>query len=172
MLSEYRAGCRSGLLDVVPNRDLAKMATNTSVLYQMSKVFSWLEHYKGPWTRPAGVCKAYVDQEGLPVDPMIQMDASEFFIGLCEQLEQQLTQSSVPQLLNCLEGSSQTSLVCAECGHTTKTQEGFYCLSLHVKGHQTLEEALASYSAPEAIADYLCNGCNRSVQARSCCLLL
>jgi ubiquitin C-terminal hydrolase len=56
------------------------------------------------------------------------------------------------------------------CGNIRKTYEDFYNLSLGVREHTTLFEALEKYIAGDTISDFNCEHCNKKVDVtkRTC----
>ena len=159
---------RYGVLSAAPHSE--ERGVTKGVLYELSKLFCWLENSERQFIVPSQFCGSFTDQSGNIVDPAIQMDASEFFIGLCEQLDTHLNTSTLPKLLPlCIAGATLTSLTCPHCKSKTSTSEVFYTLSLDTKGHSSLQAALDAHVQSEYISDYKCTGCKQLVTVEKKC---
>jgi len=156
---------RYGILSI---QNSAKGEGNAnSVLQELWNMFSWLDFSNRQAYDPYGFCQAY-KHVGRPVDVLVQMDASEFFTSLCEQIDEELKGSAHKELLDRLFcGKLCQQLVClGGCGRTNARDEPFYVLPLDVKNHRSLHEACEAYVQGEVLEDFKCEQCNKQVKTR------
>jgi len=139
----------------------------SNVLDELWKTFSWLDISDRQAYDPYGFCGAY-KHHGEAVDVLVQMDASEFFTSLCEQIEEELKPTPQKQLLAGLFGGQVCQqLVClGECGRIKSSLEPHYVLQLDVKNHRSLHDACEAYVQGELLEDFKCEECNKQVKTR------
>ena len=102
---------------------------------------------------PQGLCQAYKDFAGNPVDVQVQQDAIEYLLGVLDKLENKLKDTKYTNLLqvrlhhsflweslvltahqDTLRGERTAVMVCSNCGNTKRKPEPFYTLALEVRG--------------------------------------
>ena len=157
---------RKGLLSLPP---LNQENLNDDVLYQMQRLFAHLQESQKKFYNTIGFCKAYKDYSGQSVNPLIQMDADEFFNMLFEKLENGLKGTPYESFFKHFFGGKVCNQVISkECDHVSENYEDFYTISVAVKGKNTLEEALDLYVEGDVLEGdnkYQCGKCESKVDA-------
>jgi ubiquitin carboxyl-terminal hydrolase 34 len=147
-----------------PKDDLAD-----NVLYQMQRMFAFLQESRKRSFDTSDFCAAYRDPDGRPVNPSVQMDANEFYNQLFDTLEQRLKKSSQEQLLrNIFGGSLSTQIIPTECEHRRERDEPFMSISVEVKNKSHLKDALNLFVEGELLtADnkIKCDICAKPVES-------
>jgi ubiquitin C-terminal hydrolase len=104
-----------------------------------------------------------------------QHDAQELCRVLFDALELATASSTAPEnarfgktLRSLYEGSLIDYIECRECGFRRERQDRFMDLQLAIKGHRSVQEALAEYTKPEVLSgenQWECDRCKKKVDA-------
>eukprot|EP01129_Flabellula_baltica_P014013 TRINITY_DN6628_c0_g1_i1.p1 TRINITY_DN6628_c0_g1~~TRINITY_DN6628_c0_g1_i1.p1 ORF type:complete len:2292 (+),score=457.58 TRINITY_DN6628_c0_g1_i1:2-6877(+) len=139
-----------------------------SVLYQVQKMFAYLQESEMKYYDSIGFCHSYKDYDGTPVDTSIQMDANEFFNNLFEKLENQLSLTSQEFILKNIFGGKIASQLIGKdtCTHQRERDEPFYALTVEIQDKSSLEESLELFVDGEVLSgenQYNCEQCEKGV---------
>ncbi len=132
-----------------------------SVIYQVQKMFSYLQESQKRYFNPGGFCYAFKDPErpGLPTPVREQRDASGFFLGLLNSIKDAcVTTEYNEQVLSNFQVESLLELS-ATAGDGTKLKKlnkkaKEPMLSVRVRDLSGLEESLDNYFAGEQVDGY------------------
>jgi ubiquitin C-terminal hydrolase len=143
-----------------------------NIAFQLKKLFYSLKHTQKKFIIPTDWTFAFKDESGVnPMNVMLQQDAQEFLQQLAERFETciRLKNSSTGATQPAQDVLHQTfgGLLCNQMfqtpspGETPAAQrevreqnEGFVCISVAIKGCETLEKSLAKFVEGEQIAGY------------------
>ena len=157
MQPEIRRGILSGL--AVPEADQAD-----SVLHQMQTIFAHLSKSEMQFFAPGGFWKAY-RHFGEPVNIREQQDAHDFFLGLSDQIDEQLKALKAPKILESVYGGTfaDQKKIKSGCDHRYEREEHFMTLQVDVKDYASLEESLEQYVKGDLLEGanaYKCEQCD------------
>ena len=132
-----------------------------SVIYQVQKMFSYLQESQKQFFNPGGFCYAYKDPErpGLPTPVREQRDASGFFLGLLNCIKDTcVTTEYSDQVVNNFQIESLLELS-AVAGDGTKLKKlnkkaKEPMLSVRVRNLNGLTESLDNYFEGEQVDGY------------------
>ena len=141
-----------------------------SVLYQLQFIFSGLKDSAKQYVNPKGLCGAFKDWEGRPINVMEQMDAEEFFNNLMDKLENQMKGGPNQDSIKNHFGGIQTTECIGKntCSHRSERDEAFLTLNVQVKNKKSLIESLESFVEGEILEGdnaYQCDFCESKVTA-------
>jgi ubiquitin carboxyl-terminal hydrolase 34 len=149
--------------DKTPKDELAE-----NVLYQMQRMFAFLQESQKRYFDTSDFCAAYKDPDGRPVNPSVQMDANEFYNQLFDTLEQRLKKSSQEQILRRVFGGTLSNqIIPTECEHRRERDEPFYSMSVEVKNKAHLKDALNLFVEGELLSadnKIQCDFCAKPVE--------
>ena len=137
------------------DKNLSENSLSNSVIYNMqlgfaSLKYSCLEVYP-PYQFVKSFKKAF---NGEPIQFGVQQDSDEFLTILCDELEKEAKKYGKENFLeNSFKGKIANEIVSLEKDNPyySQTDEAFYRVTLDIKGHQTLEEALDAYIKGEIL---------------------
>ena len=128
---------------------------NSSVMYNMQLGFANLRYSCLGVYPPLEFIKSFKKAfNGEPIQFGIQQDSDEFLSILCDELEKEAKLFNKENFLkNSFKGKISNEIVSLnkEYPFYSKTDEDFYRVTLDIKGHQTLEEALDAYIKGEIL---------------------
>jgi len=147
-----------------------------SVLHQLQMIFCGLKESNQRAYDTIGLCRAFKDFEGNPVNPGLQMDADEFCNMLFDKLEMAMKDLGEENAVKRhFGGELCNQVISKDCGHVSETVEPFYSVSVAVKGKSSLETSLELYVEGDMLEGdnkYHCSICNAKVDAlKRCCVL-
>ena len=155
---------RSGLFQ-------ADAADPGSVLYQLQKIMTGLDKSDKMFVQTKGLCNAYTDWEGQPLNPNEQMDVDEFFNGLMDKTEDGLRTTSQGKLIEeHFRGILTTQCIGkGNCTHRSERDEPFLTLPIEIKNKKSILESLDALVTGETLEGdnaYACDFCAAKVTAR------
>ena len=128
-----------------------------SVIYQVQKMFSYLQESQKRYFNPGGFCYAFKDPErpGMPTPTREQRDASGFYLGLLNSIRDTcVTTEYNEQVISNFQMQSMLELS-ATAGDGTKLKKlnkiKDNMLSVRVRDLSGLEESLDNYFAGEQV---------------------
>ena len=128
---------------------------NYSVMYNMQLGFANLRYSCLGVYPPLEFIKSFKKAfNGQPIQFGIQQDSDEFLSILCDELEKEAKMFNRENFLtNSFKGKISNEIVSLnkEYPFYSKTDEDFYRVTLDIKGHKTLEEALDAYIKGEIL---------------------
>ena len=126
-----------------------------SVLYNMQLGFANLKYSCLSVYPPYNFVKSFKKAfNGEPIQFGVQQDSDEFLTILCDELEKEAKKYGKENFLeNSFKGKIANEIVSLEkeFPYYSKTDEDFYRVTLDIKGHKTLEEALDAYIKGEIL---------------------
>ena len=135
--------------------DLKSENLENSVLYNMQLGFANLKYsclnVYPPYSFVKSFKKAF---NGEPIQFGVQQDSDEFLTILCDELEKEAKKYGKECFLeNSFKGKIANEIVSLDKNNPyySKTDEDFYRVTLDIKGHKTLEEALDAYIKGEIL---------------------
>jgi len=163
-MPKFRYGIFSAGSDMMTTK---KDDAEGQLLSELWNMFSWLDLSNRQAYDPYGFCKAY-RHNNEPVDVLVQMDASEFFTSLCEQIEEALKDTPQKGLLGDVFGGKVCEqLVClGGCNRVNEKREPFHILALDVQNYRSLYDACEAYVQGEVLEDFRCEECQKQVKTR------
>ena len=104
-------------------------------------------------------------EDGTPFNGEEQMDAAGFIDELLRQVKRELELEGIAgnPIDDLIGTEGRQRLRCDACGHVSSrtTDEGANMLKVELKGdNEGVEDLLATYSTPEAVPDFRCDGCH------------
>ena len=133
-----------------PNKNLEH-----SVLYNMQLSFANLKYSCLAVYPPLEFIKSFKKAfNGEPIQFGVQQDSDEFLSILCDELEKEAKIFNKENFLNnSFKGQISNEIVSLDKEYPfySKTDEDFYRVTLDIKGHKTLEEALDAYIKGEIL---------------------
>ena len=153
---------------------LTEDTQDNNLLFQLQKLFGFLQCSQKKFYDTSEFCKAYRDQ-GQPFIPSQQMDADEFFNILFEKLESHLQKTEFRNFFKDFFGGKVCNqIISKECSHVSETTEDFYTISVAVKGKTSLLDSLDLFVEGDKLEGdnkYACSQCNSKVDAlKRCCI--
>ena len=144
------------------NRDLFKFNINenenlkeNSVIYNMQIVFANLKYSCMTVYPPYKFIKSFKKAfNGEPIQYGVQQDSDEFLAILCDHLENESKKYGNNNFLeNSFKGKIANEIVSLEkeFPYYSQSDEDFYRVTLDIKGHKSLEEALDAYVKGEIL---------------------
>lgn len=143
--------------------EVPKPKESDTVLYQLQRMYSYLELSHRKEYSPGDFVYSYKDINGKPTDFRDQCDAQEFLSRFLDQIEDSLKETHLKYLIaNIFGGESCSQLRClnSTCNKIGNRFEHLYYFSLDIKEVSTLQESLSKYIQEERIEDYLCEQCH------------
>jgi len=167
---------RFGLLaaDSTKVEEAGKLPTEENLLYQLQLLFGNLLLSEKKYFDTRGLCNAYKDFDGQPLNPGEQQDVDEFFSIFMDKLETSLKPMKEKNLLKDIFGGEICNqIICQECKHQSERCEDCLVLSLDVKGKKSVLESLDLYVEGEMLDGenkYFCENCSgkRDSLKRAC----
>ncbi|CAG9317591.1 USP34_6 [Blepharisma stoltei] len=158
---------REGILRA---KDLSGQNLDESLLYQLQYIFSGLKNSDKQHINPKGLCRAFKDWEGRPVNVFEQMDAEEFFNTFMDRLENQLKGDPNEHIIKNHFGGFQVTEMFGKdtCNHRSERLEPFLTFPVQVKNKKNLYESLDSFIEGELLEGdnmYQCDHCDNKVPA-------
>ena len=150
--------------------DKHEQPLDENLLYQLQNLFSGLKNSDKRHVNPKGVCKAFKDWEGRPVNVKEQMDADEFINTFMDRIENQIKGQNTKDIVKQLFGGELATELIGQgsCGHRSERSEAFITLPVQVKGQKDLIESLKTFKAGELLQGsnaYQCDHCESKVTA-------
>lgn len=143
---------------------LSAEGSTEDILYNLRKLFTFLEVSERQAYDPREFCAAFKDLEGNPTDVRVQQDAHEFLNVAFERMESCLAKTPQRFLVRSVFGGKTCSqITCSNCNTVKRNLEDFYNLSVEVKGLNSLFESLSKFVSADTIADYYCETCKQKV---------
>ena len=155
--------------------DAASFDVEQSVLFQMQRIFGFLQESRSQYVDARRFSRAYVGIDGQPMHFGVQMDVNEFFNVLFDKLESDLKGKPRQKLLDHVFGGTLSNqLICKECPHRSERDESFFILSLEVKNKRSIVDSLRQYVQGEMLEGdnkYMCRTCMKKVDTlKRCCI--
>ena len=126
-----------------------------STIYNMQLSFINLKKSCMPFYPPIDFIKSFKSAfNGEPINLGIQQDTDEFLAILCDELEKEAKKYGKENFLeNSFKGKITNEIVSLEKEYPyySQTVEPFYRITLDIKGHNNLEDALDSYIKGEVL---------------------
>ena len=155
---------RNAILAVTDNKPiiLNEYGIDDNLLHQLQSLFGFLTLSLRRDLNPSSFCFSFKEQDGRPINPMMQHDSHEFLNIFFERIERQLKGTSYNFLLQSLFGGKSCSqVVCKSCGNINSTYEDYFTLSLDIKNLKTIFEALNRFISGSEVSDYFCEKCKK-----------
>ena len=128
---------------------------NSSVVYNMQLGFANLKYSCLSVYPPSEFIKSFKKAfNGQPIQIGVQQDSDEFLSILCDELEKEAKLFNKENFLNnSFKGKISNEIVSLnkDYPYYSKTDEDFYRVTLDIKGHKTLQEALDAYIKGEIL---------------------
>ena len=135
--------------------DKKDIDVKSSVIYNMQLGFANLRYSCLGVYPPLEFIKSFKKAfNGQPIQFGVQQDSDEFLSILCDELEKEAKIYGKENFLNnSFKGKISNEIVSLnkEYPYYSKTDEDFYRVTLDIKGHKTLEEALDAYIKGEIL---------------------
>ena len=132
-----------------------KESTRYSVIYNLQLTFENLKHGSMSPYPPKRFIKSFVSAfNGEPIQFGIQQDSDEFLSILCENLEKEAKTFNKENFLeNSFKGKISNEILSLEKEYPyySQSEEPFFRITLDIKGHKSLEEALDAYVKGEIL---------------------
>jgi ubiquitin C-terminal hydrolase len=153
----------------------SKENQNESLLYQMQRMFGYLQESEKGAFDTSQFCASYKDAEGKPVNTSQQMDANEFFNMLFDRLENLLKGTPQEKVLKEVFGGTLCNqIIPRECPHKNEREEPFYTISVEIKNKKDILESLKLFVEGELLTGdnkYYCETCKQHVETlKRCCI--
>ena len=130
-------------------------------LHQMMTMFGHLILSDRQCYVPTPLCYSFKSYDGERTNVREQKDAQEFLNVAFDRLETLLKDTSQKYLLDNVFGGKTCEIKrCKNCGHTRKSSDVFFNLSLEVKNQSSVHDGLRKLTTPEIIGDWKCDECN------------
>lgn len=148
-----------------------------SILYQLQRMFAYLQEGERRSFETKPFCYAYKDFEGNPINTSQQMDANEYFNRLFDSIEGRLAKTPQAQLLKDIFGGKYANQLLGtgeECSHRRESTEPFFSISVDINHKSTLQESLKSFTEGEVLGGDnkpQCPKCNKNVDTLKRCLM-
>lgn len=145
---------------VAPNSkspDLNSLAALQDVFHDLSQIY-------GPFASARRWIQCQQAPNGEIIDVHKQEDAHEYLNLFLEEIESICKASDQPNVVHDLfESVMQIRLQCPNCGLVGTSSEVFNCLSVDVKGFESLDESLHHLLDMEDVESYHCETCGKQV---------
>lgn len=146
------------------------LADSKAVLHQLQNLFAHLQESQLKYYDPTSFTKVYKGPDGRVMNPVVQMDAEEFFAGLLDKIE--MVTKGTPDEKAVREffgGSLWQQVEAKDCGHVSRREEETLMIQVEVKGKANLYQSLDAYVKADILDGdnkYQCSQCNQMVDAR------
>jgi len=141
-----------------------------NVLFQLQNLFAHLQESQQKYYDPTSFTKVYKGPDGRVMNPIVQMDAEEFFAGLLDKIESVIKGTQDEKAVREFFGGTLLQQVHAkDCGHISKREEDMLTIPVEVKGKSNLYESLEAFVKADILDGdnkYQCSQCNQMVDAR------
>lgn len=141
-----------------------------NVLFQLQNLFAHLQESQLKYYDPTSFTKVYKDPDGRAMNPIVQMDAEEFFAGLLDKVESVVKGTTDEKAVRDFFGGSLWQQVEAkDCGHVSRREEEMLTIPVEVKGKANLYQSLEAFVKADILDGdnkYQCSQCNQMVDAR------
>lgn len=147
---------RYGVLSVESNEE-EKLDVGDSVLANLQRIFGFLDASDRQDGSTVGMCAAYKDMDGNPVNVNVQQDAQEFLNFFFEKIESRLKGTPQEKLLDRLFGGTfadQLRSTDPDAPFFRQKKDMFTSLSLDVQHQKSLHASLSKYVGWDGISDY------------------
>jgi ubiquitin carboxyl-terminal hydrolase 9/24 len=135
------------------NADISEDSVKDDLMYQFQLLLVDLQETERAYANPTGLCYAFKDWDGAPVNPMIQQDSSEFLGNFFMQIENLTMGSDAENVLRDVFGGTLSNELLADGGRYSERSEPFNFFSVSVQGHSRLEEGLQDFISGSTV-DY------------------
>lgn len=133
-------------------------------LSALQDVFNDLSYVFRPFVSARRWIQCQQTPDGKAIDVDKQEDAHEYLNIFLQQIESICETADLPNVVHDLfESAMRIQLKCPDCGVIGNSQEVFNCLSVDVKGFDSLEESLDHLLEIEDIESYHCEKCRKLV---------
>ncbi|RHZ38641.1 hypothetical protein DYB26_008446, partial [Aphanomyces astaci] len=134
---------------------------DSPVFAHIQRLFATLQESQLKHVDPSHLLACLTDETGAgPLNVMVQQDAEEFLTKFCDGLSEYLTQcdGANPPLFG---GTVCTQLVCQGGCHSIRetAATSFVCMTVEVKGHDSLVHSLQTWSDGEVLSGVNCDMC-------------
>ncbi|OQS06269.1 ubiquitin domain containing protein [Thraustotheca clavata] len=129
------------------------------IITQTQALFAHLLASEMKCIDPTPLIQCLHDEQGLPLNVMMQQDAEEFLTRFCDGVSEYMKSLSIT--LDCFQGTLCTQLICqGGCGSVRETTAtSFVCMTVEVKGHESLASSLQTWCAGEMLSGVNCDAC-------------
>jgi ubiquitin C-terminal hydrolase len=141
-----------------------------NVVFQLQNLFAHLQESQQKYYDPTSFTKVYKGPDGRVMNPIVQMDAEEFFTGLLDKIESVIKgtpdEKAVREFFG---GTLLQQLEAKDCGHSSRREEDMLTIPVEVKGKANLYESLDAFVKADILDGdnkYQCSQCNQMVDAR------
>ncbi|RYE98641.1 MAG: hypothetical protein EOO41_02140, partial [Methanobacteriota archaeon] len=158
---------RYGLLSLRDAEGMPVAEQADSVLYQLQRMFGFLDSSQRIHYDPASWCFSFKDWDGQPTNVLIQQDAQEYLTSLLDRIEFAVSRGPRVGMVQQLLGIETREVRCCQggCGRVRVTSEPAVCLSAPLVGGN-LDTSLRRTTEWEDIANYQCDDCNKRTTLR------
>ena len=146
---------------------------NESTIYNMQLTFINLKKSFAQFYPPMKFIQSFKSAfNGEPIHVGVQQDTDEFLAILCDKLEEEAKIFNKQDFLeNSFKGGISNEILSLEKDYKYYSQitEPFYRITLDIKGHKTLEEALDAYVKGEILDGenkYYCSDYNKKISVK------
>jgi ubiquitin carboxyl-terminal hydrolase 9/24 len=145
------------------------VALEDNLLYQLKCIFIALAESEEQFFNPGGLCGAFKDWDGNPVNVYEQMDVDEFYNQLMDKLENLVKDSGEEDkdfIKDHFGGTLSNELICKGCPHYYERDEPFGAIPLNVKNKKTIHDSLKAFIEGEMLEGdnaYKCEKCDKKV---------
>ncbi|KAJ3435063.1 ubiquitin carboxyl-terminal hydrolase faf-y-related [Anaeramoeba flamelloides] len=122
---------------------------NENVLKHFQLIFANLLKSDKAFASTKDFCKKYLDWEGNPINPLVQMDAFEFFNTLFSKLESNLYLKNL--IIDLFGGKLCNQISAVDTPHSSERLENFYTISLDVIRKNDIYNSLDQYIEGELL---------------------
>ena len=144
-----------------------------STIYNMQKTFINLKRSNMQYYPPMDFIKSFKSAfNGEPISVSVQQDTDEFLAILCDKLEEEAKIFNKQDFLeNSFKGGISNEILSLEKDYKyySEITEPFYRITLDIKGHKTLEEALDAYVKGEILDGenkYFCSDYKKKISVK------
>jgi ubiquitin C-terminal hydrolase len=146
-----------------------------NVLFQMQRMFAFLQESEKRYFDTKEFCTAYKDPDGKPINTSQQMDANEYYQRLFDLIEKRLKGSNQESILHRVFGGLLSNqLIPTECSHRRAREEPFFNIGVEIKNKGDLRESLQLFVEGELLTGdnkYNCEVCQKPVETlKRCCI--
>ncbi len=143
---------------------LNENGVDDNLLHQLQNLLGYLVMSVRRDYNPSRFCYSFKEQDGKPLNTLLQHDAHEFLNILFERLERILKDTPYNKLLQGIFGGRSCSQIkCESCGNVSSVYEDYYTLSLEIKNQRTLHDALDKFVGWNIVSDYYCEECKKKM---------
>ncbi|EQC25202.1 hypothetical protein SDRG_16925 [Saprolegnia diclina VS20] len=133
------------------------------VVTQTQRLFAHLAATEQKCVDPTPLLHCLHDEAGGPLNVMMQQDAEEFLTRFVDGVTEYLkTTSAHTNALDAVFGGTLCTQLCCQggCGSVRETAAtSFVCMTVEVKGHESLLSSLRTWSAGEMLSGVNCDAC-------------